>query len=297
MAFSLKNLIGLRRGAEDVAAALPAMMIEAQRIAHNIHHGEHAQRKSGMGEKFWQFRDYAPGDRPQDIDWRQSAKGDHIYTRERELHSTQKTFFWCASDRGMSYKSRPSLQTKQECAQILALALALLTVRGEEQIGAFGDLLTGRSERAVQKIGVSFLEHKKEERLPPINGFSLPRFSSFVAAGDFLSPIEEIEERFSQLAVSNVNAVLIQVLDPSEIYLDFNGRVEFEGMAQSEHETIDYVPSVRETYQERLRAHNSALEALCKKYGWHYILHRTDTDMGTSLWTLWQNLQSERRSA
>ena len=74
--------------AERDAAHLPDMQLRAEKAAQSIFNADHNQHKTGTGEKFWQYREYIFGDRPQDIDWRQSAKGDRIYIRQKEWQTT-----------------------------------------------------------------------------------------------------------------------------------------------------------------------------------------------------------------
>ena len=47
-----------REEAEGIAAALPPLLVSAERLASGIWLGVHGRRKAGMGETFWQFRRY-----------------------------------------------------------------------------------------------------------------------------------------------------------------------------------------------------------------------------------------------
>ncbi len=144
----------LRRRAEDEAARLPPLMTAAQNAAQTIRSGEHAKRRAGTGEKFWQFRDYQAGDRPQDIDWRQSGKGDRVFVRQKEWQTAQTALFWCGGGPGMAWRSNPKLQTKREAALTMSLAMSLLLTQGGEQVGLLaGGMNAGRSELALETIG------------------------------------------------------------------------------------------------------------------------------------------------
>ena len=159
---ALKNLsfLNYRYKAEDAVAGLPGLVTTAEKAAASILAGGHTQRKPGMGEKFWQFRDYDVADRPQDIDWRQSAKGDRLFVREKEWQTTQTALLWCQRDAGMDYRSDDKLPKKQDAAMVLTLALGLLLSRAGEQIAPLeGSALPGRSELAIQKLGEALLDH------------------------------------------------------------------------------------------------------------------------------------------
>ncbi len=287
----------LRSQAEESSASLPTLMLRSQKIAESVLHGEHARRKPGTGENFWQFREYIPTDRPQDIDWRQSAKGDDVYIKQKEWLVTRKILFWCAGGKSMNFGSNPEnpFYTKQENAQIMCLALALLLQRSYEQIGSYGGGRAGRSELAMEKLGQYLLNRghaaPEDALLPDTASHVLPRHAIFIGVGDFLSPIEDIEARFDLLGQQTKNALIIQTLDPAEIDLGFAGRVRFKGMYAGEEEIISNVANIREDYKQRITDHTKCVEELCLRYNWNYQLHRTDTSIADTLKAIWEAIE------
>lgn len=291
----LSDVISLRHRADQAAAGLPSLLMRAEQVANGILHGDHALRKSGAGEKFWQFRDYEAGDRPQDIDWRQSAKGDRIFIRQKEWQIAQKSFFWCSGAEGMNYSSSPSLPEKGDCARVIALALAVLLSRAHEQVGIYGEPRTGRSEANLQKIAQRLLSRESASPLPDAAEFSLPQNSCLILAGDFLEPLPRIAEAFDMLSAATTNALVVQVLDPQEIELNFSGRVMFADMRNDERETVDNVDSIRMQYRKRIQEHLQGVYALCAARGWPYALHRTDHDAAETVMALWLMIESSRQ--
>lgn len=283
------DIIALRHQADRASASLPSLMMRAERVANGILHGDHALRKAGAGEKFWQFRDYEAGDRPQDIDWRQSAKGDRIFIRQKEWQIAQKTFFWCSGSAGMEYASSRSLPTKGDAARVITLALAILLSRAHEQVGVYGEPRTGRSEANLQTLAQRLLAPSgdTDATLPDANIFALPQNASLIMAGDFLDPLPRLSESFDMLSASTANALVVQVLDPQEMDLDFTGRVMFQGPRSDERETVNNVGSVRAQYKARVQEHLQGVYALCAGRNWPYILHRTDHDLAETVMALW----------
>ncbi len=51
----------LRQAAESLSQRLPALLVEADRVAATVAPGVHGRRRTGMGETFWQFRQYQAG--------------------------------------------------------------------------------------------------------------------------------------------------------------------------------------------------------------------------------------------
>ena len=272
--------------AEEQAETLSSVLFKAKQHADHIISGGHASKKSGMGEDFWQFKEYSPNDRPQDIDWRQSAKTDHVFIRQKEWQKAQKNFFWCASYAGMDYKSRHAQYNKRDTASILLLSLAFGMINADEQIGLYGQSRTRRGDNAVLRLGEHFLYDKSDLKLPNTQSFIPPRGSTLIAAGDFLSDLDEIKHSFSELKSGIDNGLIIQVLDPDEMDLDFSGRIKFETFDTSDSELINHIPSVRTKYKARIEAHIAELKALCIKNDWSYILHLTDADISSTLQTI-----------
>ena len=66
------------------AALLPDLLVEAQRIANIITQGLHGRKRRGIGEEFWQYRPYSAGETVARIDWRRSARDEHVYVRDLE---------------------------------------------------------------------------------------------------------------------------------------------------------------------------------------------------------------------
>src|SRR3954462_14861879 len=90
---------------EQLAAALPPLLVAAERVASTVAQGVHGRRRVGQGETFWQFRQYQPGDAATRIDWRESAKSQRLYIRETEWEAAQSVWLWRDPSGSMDYSS------------------------------------------------------------------------------------------------------------------------------------------------------------------------------------------------
>jgi len=273
-------LFTLRKQAEQAMSALDALMVEARDIVNALQYGPHKRRKSGFGEDFRQFRSYNPdSDRPQDIDWRQSAKSAQIFVREKEQQTSQHNMIWLDKNPGMNFRSDLAARSKLETGRIIAMALALLLAQSHEKIGLIGTTIKGHSEKALEQFGLHLLND------PPIQSFEAPHRTTLFMIGDFIEPLEEIEARLATLVPAIADGVVIQILDPAELTLPYDGRVVFHAPDQitGDDTEISHTGSIRQTYQNRIKRHNNAVKALCRKYGLHYIKHRSDRDITATL--------------
>jgi uncharacterized protein (DUF58 family) len=263
--------------AEALGARLPALMVAAQRVAETVSPGAHGRRRVGQGESFWQFRPYEMGDTIERIDWRQSAKGDRLYIRETEWAAAQSVYLWRDSAPGMAYRSAKNLPTKQERCELLLLALGALLVRGGERIALLGSGRNPTSGKGALSTVLSSLV--LDTPLSSINQ-AVPRHATLILLSDFLDPVDEIAAALERIATAGVAVEMIQVLDPSEIALSFNGRVRFREMerdAPAETDAlIPRVESVRTAYRDALDRQQAALAELARRRGWNFMTHVTD---------------------
>src|SRR3954468_15807650 len=111
-----------RQRAEQLAAVLPPLLVDAERVASTIVQGVHGRRRVGQGEAFWQFRRYQPGDSTSRIDWRQSARGQAVFIRENEWEAAQSVWLWRDGSASMRYRSARELPEKRARAALLLAA-------------------------------------------------------------------------------------------------------------------------------------------------------------------------------
>jgi uncharacterized protein (DUF58 family) len=283
----------LQEQAEGLAAALPPLLVAAERLASSISLGVHGRRKAGMGESFWQFRRYAPEDPAASVDWRQSAKSQHLFVREREWEAAQAVWFWRDGSATMRFKSQFSDVTKLERATVLALALASLLIRGGERIALFAPGRMAKSGRgALRQMAHELIDLSPDDRtLPP--DVSIGRHPQFVWISDFLSPLEEIESAMRRLSGTEAAGHLVQIVDPAEEDFPFEGRTRFEALAGRDSELFGRAEGVRESYRARFRAHSESVGTLARRYGWTHLSHRTDQSAELALIALYAAIGGE----
>ena len=124
--------------AKGIAEAMPDMLIEARRVANVVLAGWHGRRASGRGETFWQFRPFVTGEAASGIDWRRSARDEHLFVREKEWEAAHTIWLWVDLSPSMDFRSRLAPVTKRHRATVLTLALAELLAVAGERIGLLG---------------------------------------------------------------------------------------------------------------------------------------------------------------
>jgi len=283
----------LQDEAEALSAALPPLMVDAERLASAVSLGIHGRRKAGMGESFWQFRRFRAEDPSTAIDWRQSAKSQHLFVREREWEVAQSVWFWRDGSRGMDFKS--GSVRKRDRASLLALALASALVRGGERVALLGQPFPPASSRAaVRRMGFTLASDAATDQLPP--DAPVTRNAQFVWLSDFLSPVAKIESVLRRFAQSGLSGYLVHIIDPAEEDFPYEGRTRFEAPGEDLRETLGRAETVAPAYRARFKAHAETVALLAGKLGWSYLAHRTDRSPQTALVALYAEMSGARHS-
>jgi len=285
----------LRQRAEQLAATLPPLLVAAEQVAATVAQGVHGRRRVGQGETFWQFRDYDYGDQPQSIDWRQTAKSDRVFVREMEWEAAQSVWIWRDTSDSMAWRSAERYPPKRERADLLTLALAAMLLRSGERVALLGTGASPSSGRTALSRLAAVIERRDgdEAGLPAIR--PLPRNAQVVLMGDFLAPLEAIDRMVRGYAEAGVKGFLLQILDPAEEILPYDGRIRFEGTEGEEPWLLSRVESVRGDYAARLQAHREGLRALARTANWIFASHHTDQPAQSALLTLYTALTRRTR--
>lgn len=274
--------------ARSLADALPDLLVEANQVANTINAGWHGRRRAGSGENFWQFRPFLAGEPIKRIDWRRSARDDHLYVREREWEAAHTVWLWADLSPSMLYRSALAPVTKRDRALVLLLALADLLAETGERVGLPGVRKPLADRHAAEKIAASLTHAKVPLALPDSHDFR--RFCDVVLIGDLLDPIEDTLAWMRSVAATGARAHLVMVLDPSEETFPFTGRTEFLDPETGFRLTSGKAEEWKRAYTLRLDAHREAIRDQARKAGWTFILHHTDRPASEPLLVLHSRL-------
>jgi uncharacterized protein (DUF58 family) len=290
---TMAKTVSPRQRAEQLSASLPPLLLQAERVAASVAQGVHGRRRVGTGEAFWQFRDYQPGDPPVSIDWRQSAKADRVFVRQMEWEAAQSVWCWRDGSASMDWRSSDKLPTKRARAELLMLALMVLMIRAGEHVTMLGTGLPPAANRGTIARLSELLRREETggaKDLPPPE--PLPRNAQALLLGDFLSDPAEIEKTLRSFAERGVKGHLVQVLDPAEETLPYQGRVRFEGLQGERPWLLSRAEGVREAYQHKLHAQSDAIRDIARRTGWRCTWHRTDRSPQTALLAVYSALSA-----
>jgi uncharacterized protein (DUF58 family) len=272
-----REVAAIRRAdgeSRTLAASLPRLVLEARRIAANVIHGLHGRRRAGAGESFWQYRRFVSGEPAQRVDWRRSARDDHLYVREQEWEAAHTVWLWPDRSPSMAFASRDARDSKLERSLIVAFALAELLVAGGERVGIPGLMNPTASRSVIDKMAQAML-HDDAARLSLPPSFVPSALAEIVVLSDFWSPITDITRMLAGLSASGAHGTLVQVVDPAEETFPYFGRIEFvepEGFGAI---TAGRAESWTDDYVARVALHRDQIRDETSRLDWLFTTHTT----------------------
>jgi len=261
--------------ARSLAETMPRLILEARRVAATVIHGLHGRRRAGPGENFWQYRRFMSGEPAQNVDWRRSARDDHLYVREREWEASHTVWIWPDRSPSMAFASALVTDSKLERTLVVSFALAEVLVQGGERVGVPGLLRATASRNVIEKFAEAIL-HDTGERasLPP--NFAPSPLSEIVLLSDLWSPLGEVQSTIAQLSATGAQGHVVQIVDPAEESFPYSGRIEFIEPEGAGSITAGRAETWRNDYQGLVARHRAAIREDTDRLGWTFAIHRTD---------------------
>ncbi|QHC35802.1 DUF58 domain-containing protein [Komagataeibacter xylinus] len=282
-AFLPRNAITATALADDLAGRLPALLVAAERLARTVGQGSHARRRAGQGDEFWQYRPATQGEAASAIDWRQSARSDRAFVREREAQTPHTICIWCDNSASMRWHSDPALPPKAERAFLLALASAAMMLRQGEQIRLLATNPTTaplrlHGHRALEQMAHALLAALRQAPDAPDLPLTtaIPARSHVLLFGDGLYPPGQLEAFLRQLAACQATATLVETIDPAETTLPYAGPTRFTGMEEDADRLLYGSPTLQQDYAVIWQRHQAQLRTLCTAAGSPPVVHMTD---------------------
>ncbi len=261
--------------ARSLAESMPRLILESRRIAATVIHGLHGRRRAGPGENFWQYRRFLSGEPARRVDWRRSARDEHLYVREQEWEAAHTVWIWPDRSPSMVFRSELAQESKLDRTLVVAFALAEVLVQAGERVGMPGLMRPTGSRNVLDKMANAIV-HDVTERasLPP--SFAPSALAEVAVISDFWSPMANVRKTLAQLSSTGAHGHTVQIVDPAEETFPYSGRVEFVEPEGAGTITAGRAEAWKADYETRLARHRAEIRAETDKLGWSFAIHRTD---------------------
>ncbi|RSM72161.1 DUF58 domain-containing protein [Actinoplanes sp. ATCC 53533] len=296
-------------------AVLSRLQLLVTRKLDGLLQGDYAGLLPGPGSEAGESREYRPGDDVRRMDWPVTARTTQPHVRrtvaDRELET------WMAVDLSASLDFGTAAMLKRDLVLAAATAMAHLTVRGGNRIGAV--VGTGSGLPAQEQSGFSW-RRRRESSAPAPEGHPIVRMPArpgrkeaqgllraiartqvrpgradlgelidmlnrpprrrgvAVVISDFMAPVEGWSRPIRKLGVRH-DVLAIEVVDPRELELPDVGVLT---LADPEtgvlHEVQTADPALRARYAEAAANQRGEIARALRAAGAAHLRLRTDTD-------------------
>src|SRR5919202_382885 len=192
--------------------------------------GDYLGLLPGPGTEAGESREYRPGDDVRRMDWPVTARTQVPHVRQTVADRELET--WLAVDLSASLDFGTAKYLKRDLALAAAAAVAHLTVRGGNRIGAVVGTATGAARRLparpgrieaqglLRAIAATDVRPGRADLGALIDMLNRPprRRGVAVVVSDFLAPVAGWARPVRKLGVRN-DVLAIEVVDPSELEL------------------------------------------------------------------------------
>jgi uncharacterized protein (DUF58 family) len=251
--------------------------------------GDYLGLLPGPGTEAGESREYRPGDDVRRMDWPVTARTTVPHVRQTVADRELET--WMAVDLSASLDFGTALCLKRDLAVAAAAAVAHLTVRGGNRIGAVvgtGDQIQRMPARPGRKDAQGLLRTIAGTAVRPgradlgglIDSLNRPprRRGLAVVISDFMVPPALWERPLRKLGVRH-DLLAIEIVDPRELELGDAGVMEFVDPETGRlHEVHTGDAGLRARYAAAAAAQRAAIASALRGAGAAHLRLRTDRD-------------------
>ncbi len=251
--------------------------------------GDYLGLLPGPGTEPGESREYRPGDDVRRMDWPVTARTTQPHVRQTVADRELET--WLAVDLSASLAFGTALSLKRDLALAAATAMAHLTVRGGNRIGAVvgtGQQVRRMPARPGRKEAQGLLRalagtqtlSGRADLGALIDALNRPprRRGQAVVISDFLVPPASWERPLRLLAVRH-DVLCVEIVDPRELELPDSGVMEFvDPETGALHEVHTGDAKLRARYAAGAAAQRAAITSAIRGAGAAQLRLRTDRD-------------------
>lgn len=240
--------------ADSLAGEIPILAKPAQNIASQLV-GFHAKKQAGSSDEFFQFRPYSSGESVANIDWRQSAKSDKAFVKQKEQQSPRRFQIFSLQSPRINWQFSPKSPNKNNIANLCALSIGFALLDIGESVVIAGQKKSTKSKSTLAQSLVNSIGEIPHE---------FPKGVSLIFH-DGLCDLSLFADAFRRAQSAGNKIILGIIKDENEANFNFKGRTEFQSLEKNETILIENCDEIRGKYITAYQKHFNELEDLANK--------------------------------
>ncbi|HQT92638.1 MAG TPA: DUF58 domain-containing protein, partial [Candidatus Kryptobacter bacterium] len=247
----------------------------------------------GFSVEFAEHRQYFPGDDIGNIDWKVYGRSDRLYIKQYEEETNLKAYILIDASKSMGFKRDGSV-SKLEYAAYLAAGLTYLMMKQQDATGlAIYDESVRRFYEphltySYMKLLLTELSNlQPNAKTSTANALSslaerIKRRGLIIVISDFLDDTKSVITALKHFRHRKNEVIAFQVLDDSELNLDFPADAVFTDLETGERMPTQ-VSAVRSAYKKAVNTFVHDLKSRCFENDIDYALLSTSTPFDKAL--------------
>ncbi len=272
---------------------LSNMELRARLIVEGFLIGMHRSPYHGFSVEFAEHRQYFPGDDIGNIDWKVYGRSDRLYIKQYEEETNLKAYILIDASKSMGFKRDGSV-SKLEYAAYLAAGLTYLMMKQQDATGlAIYDESVRRFYEphltySYMKLLLTELSNlQPNAKTSTANALSslaerIKRRGLIIVISDFLDDSKSVITALKHFRHRKNEVIAFQVLDDSELSLDFPADAVFTDLETGERMPTQ-VSAVRSAYKKAVNTFVHDLKSRCFENDIDYALLSTSTPFDKAL--------------
>lgn len=263
----------------DLADRLRQLELFSRFRVEGLLQGPNKSPMKGFSTDFLQHRQYYPGDNIKYLDWRVYGRSDRLMIRQYEEVTNAPIRIVLDSSGSMQHRGESmskwdfGLRTAAILLYVAFLhrdAFSLTTFASQCRTtiprgSGKGHLL--RCYRALLAEGAEGGTDFEDGLGRAIAGTN--RRGLTIVLSDFMDDPKAIIKKISHLRFRGSDVIALQIVEPSEMDLDFNSVTRFHDLESGDIQAID-PQLLRRAYRDAFAEHTLALKESCQRYGFQH---------------------------
>jgi uncharacterized protein (DUF58 family) len=268
----------------DTMRRLDHLMLSSRWTAEGGRAGRHSSVLKGASVEFRDHRDYVHGDSLRHLDWKLFGRSERYFIKQYQEETSLRVHLVLDASASMAFR-HSGITSKFEFARELAAAAAYMAHHQQDCVGLviYDDqvrrwLPTKGGSRHIRNFLEALAVHQAGGRTDTGKALEalaegMSRRGLVLMMSDLLDAPEAVFRALAHFRRRGHDVVLVQVLDPAELNLPFDGVSDFIDMETGERLEAD-AALVRRTYREAI---NTAIDNFRTRCGALHVDFRIAT--------------------
>ncbi len=277
----------------EIISTFDSLELKARLLVEGFLIGLHKSPYHGFSVEFSEHRPYFAGDSLRYVDWKLFGKTEKFYVKkfEEETNLISRILIDASSSMKFSAKGRIS---KFEYAKLLAAALAYIINKQHDAVGLsfFSDKIENHLEPKASRTHLlkilatienqTIAQNTNVAEALSLLAEKIRKRGLVIVISDLFDDKEKIISALKQLRNKKNEVIVFQILDPTELKLDFDKDAIFVDLENNDKlSTQPY--QIRAEYQKQINDFLYSLKTEALNFGVEYNLITTDTSFDKAL--------------